>query len=234
MMGLKYPIEGPQYLLLYLMSREDAECETSSASFEIKMQMVEEDVDSVSCQVHSSNDRSPSNSVKKRSIKWKDTECLKFGPISPISLLKITLFKKTVQNRDSSRCIAGDEESASWLEYATASIPVEILRTAEHTTSNFKVEADGTNRRKASTKNYTHIDRIINMKILPMFGSVDAVSCSKHATSLSPESRVRAAEDAYHAALQSAIRSAHSQVGVEESGPITPLQPPLTHGEYLK
>ena len=65
---------------------------------------------------------------------------------------------------------------------------------------------------------------IINMKIHPMIGAADALSQSKLAKPLSPESRIRAAEDAYHAALQSAIRSRNSPGdGLSRA----------THGEYL-
>lgn len=235
-MGLKHQIEEPEYILLYLVGGEDVDCDNSSASFEIEMKMDDEDVDFDSCQAHSTDGLSSSNSLDKKAFKWNDTRCLKFGPLSSMSVLKITLFKRSAQSSDSdgSRFISGDGHglSAARVEYATASVPVEALRAAQYCRSTCKAEAEagGIIDRTAFMKKYENIDRIIDMKILPMVGATDAVSGSRRAPSISPDSRIRAAEDAYHAALQAAIRGAHSQGEGEES--LNALQIISKHGNY--
>lgn len=238
MKGLKHPIEAREHLLLYLIGGEDVDCDTSSASFEIEMNMDEEDVDFSSCQTHSTDGLRPSTSLKMNAFKWNDTMCLKFGPLSSMSVLKISLFKRSAQNSDSdsSRFISGDGDSRSStrVEYATASIPVDALRVAQHCRGTNKAESEaeagGIIDETALVKNYERIDRIIDMKISPMSSAADDVSGGKRAPSISPDSRIRAAEDAYHAALQAAIRGAHSQGEEEES--LNDPQTSSTHGKY--
>ena len=234
-MGLKHPIEAGEYLLLYLINGEDIDCDTSSASFELDMEMDEEDFDFGSCRAHSTDGLSKLNSFDKKAFKWNDTSYLKFGPLSSMSVLKITLFKRTTQNSDSdsSRFISGDGRSSTRVEYATASISVDALRAAQHCrgTNKAEAEAGGFGDRAAFTKNYEKIDRIIAMKISPMTSAADALSGGKRASSISPDSRIRAAEDAYHAALQAAIRSAHNQGEGEES--LNAPQTSFEHGECI-
>jgi hypothetical protein len=236
MMGLKHQVEEPEYILLYLVGGEDVDCDNSSASFKIEMKMDDKDVDFDSCQAHSTEGLSSSNSLDKKAFKWNDTKCLKFGPLFSRSVLKITLLKRSAQSSDSdgSRFISSDGpgRSAAWVEYATASVPVEALRAAQRCRSTCKAEAEaeagGIIDRTAFMNNYERIDRIIDVEILPMVGATDAVSGSRRAPSVSPDSRIRAAEDAYHAALQAAIRGAHGQG--EES--LSALQISSKHGKY--
>ena len=225
-MGLKYPIGGPEYILLYTLGCDDAEHDAASTRFEVDMKMVEDDVDFESYKVQSDDGRGLSNMFNKESSKWRNPTCLEFGPIFPNSVLKITLFKEPTGSCGSSRCITGDKKSASRLEYATASIPLKTLRAAQHRKSSCDVETEGIVDRAALMKDYQHIDYIINMKIHPMIGAADALSQSKQAKPLSPESRIRAAEDAYHAALESAIKNGNS--------PGDGLSRTTHHGEYLK
>ena len=224
-MCLKYPRGGPEYILLYTLDCDDAENDAASTRFGVDMKMVEDDVDFESYQVHSDDGPGLSNMFNKQSSKRSNPTCLEFGPIFPTSVLKITLYKEPTGSCGSSRCITGDKKSASRLEYATASIPLQTLRAAQHYQSSFDVETEGVVDLAASMKGYQRVDYIINMKMHPMIGAADALSQSKQAKPLSPESRIRAAEDAYHAALQSAIRSG-SCLGDGMSRTV--------HGEYLK
>lgn len=225
MMGLKYPRGGPEYILLYTLGCDDAEHDAASTCFEVDMKMVEDDVDFKSYQVHSGDGRGSSNMFNKESSKWSNRTCFEFGPIFPTSVLKITLFKEPTGSCGSSRCITGEKKSASRLEYATASIPLQTLRAAQHRKSSCDAEIEGIVDRAALMKGYQRADYIINMKRHPMIGAADALSQSKQAKPLSPESRIRAAEDAYHAALQLAIKSGNC-LGDDMSRTV--------HGEYLK
>lgn len=207
------PMDVSDYLFLHLMDGNDAQIHDSITYFNVKLEVicdvVNDDRDEIDgCFVEPIS--SDSNRTRETYFSWNEKIRLKLGHVTDKSSLKISLLRNEIYDIAGSDICETHEMPVRQLVYAEASISIRKLLSVPsfRNDSQSKSGANDTGQQQ-----FKRLDRLLDLKILSTKNSpelrrvikgtanADNVKIKSGARPLSPDSKIRAAEDAYSAAL---------------------------------
>lgn len=208
------PMDVSDYLFLHLMDGNDAQIHDSIICFNVKLEVVcdtvNDDRDEVDgCFVEPIS--SDSNRTRETYFSWNEKIRLKLGHVTDKSSLKITLLRNEVHEIAGSDICETHEMPLRQLVYAETSILIRKLLSVPSFRNDSHLKSGEIY--TGQQQQFKRLDRLLDLKILPtkntpelrsaIKGTANAnnVKVKSGARPLSPDSKIRAAEDAYSAAL---------------------------------
>jgi hypothetical protein len=205
-MHVESPMDVSDYLFLHLMDGNDAQIHDSITWFDIKLEVVcdtrnddENAVDVCFAEPISSD----SNRTHETYFSWNEKIRLKLGPATDDSSLKITLLKNKFDDTTGS-------DTRETQVYAEASILIKKLQSVQSFRNDFQSKSRDYDK---GYREFKRLDRLLDLKILPKKNTPELRNVLKGTANagnlkdkigtrpLSPDSKIRAAEDAYSAAV---------------------------------
>jgi hypothetical protein len=195
------------YLFLHLMDGNDAQIHDSITCFDIKLEVACDDEDAIDGCFAEPNS-SDSNRTRETYFSWNEKIRLKLGPTTDNSSLKITLLKNCIDDTTGSDTCEMQGMPVRQLVYAEARILIRKLQSVQSFRIDFQSEPRDID---TGHREFKRLDRLLDLKILPNKNApelhIKGASNADNAKDkigirpLSPDSKIRAAEEAYSTAL---------------------------------
>lgn len=203
-------MDSSDYLFLHLMDGNDGQIHDAITCFYVKFEVVcdtvNDDEDAINgCFAEPIS--SDSNKTRETYFSWNEKMRLKLGPVTDKSSLKITLLKKEIDDTTSSDTHEMQGMPVRQLVYAEASILIRKLQSVQSLRSDLQSLPRNLD---AGQQEFKRLDRLLYLKIIPRKNKPELrnerkrtanADTAKDTRPLSPDSKIRAAEDAYSAAL---------------------------------